>query len=61
MISVPTDNYFAMLRAAQLQAVREGIPNDSHQSVPVGIEEQAPPPAPQNANAAVSQVVDVLV
>ena len=61
MISVSTKNYFTMLRAAQLQAMREGIPSDSQRSVPVTIEELAPLPAPQNANVAVSQVVNVLV
>ncbi|QGY05559.1 hypothetical protein MMSR116_29430 [Methylobacterium mesophilicum SR1.6/6] len=61
MISVSTDNYFTMLRAAQLQAVRDGIPGDSQQSVPVAIEERAPPPAPQTAIATIKQVVDVLV
>ncbi|MEG9524286.1 MAG: hypothetical protein MIL41_00635 [Hyphomicrobiales bacterium] len=61
MISVSTDNYFAMLRAAQLQAARTGMPTNEKQSVSVAIEEQAPPPAPQNTKASVSQIIDVLV
>ena len=61
MISVSTDNYFTMLRAAQLQAVRTGMPDDGQQPVPVAVEEQALPPAPQNANTTVSRIVDVLV
>jgi hypothetical protein len=61
MISVPTDNYYVVLRAAQLQAAREGAPSDTKQSVSIAVEEQPTPPAPQTVDAAVRQVVDVLV
>jgi len=61
MVSVSSDNYYAMVRAAQLQAARTGMPTDSKQSVSVAVQEQAPPPAPQNPDAVVSRIVDVLV
>ncbi|MGH1592249.1 hypothetical protein ACRBEV_32525 [Methylobacterium phyllosphaerae] len=60
MISVSTDSYLALLHAAQLQAARTGLPLDDKQSVPVAVEEQAPPPAPENTSNIV-RVVDVLV
>lgn len=61
MISVSTNNYFTMLRAAQLQAAREGLPSNSRRFVPVAIEEHAPPPATQNVSARAARVVDVLI
>ena len=61
MVSVSTNNYYAMIQVAQIQAARTGLPMDSKQSVPVAVEQQAPPPAPPNPNAPVSQIVDVLV
>lgn len=61
MISVSTDNYYTMVRAAQLQAVRSGMPTDSKQFVSVAVREQALPPIPQNPDAVISRIVDVLV
>lgn len=61
MVSVSTENYYAMVRAAQLQAARTGLPTDNKQPVSVAVQEQAPPPAPPNPNATVSRIVDVLV
>ncbi|MCJ2073235.1 hypothetical protein MKK75_31375 [Methylobacterium sp. J-030] len=61
MISVSTDSYFAMVRAAQLQAVRTGVPLNEKQSIPIAVDEQAPPPAPPEAASTVRQIVDVLV
>lgn len=61
MISVSTDSYFAMVRAAQLQAIRTGVTLDGKQRLPVAITKEAPPPAPKNAAVVVSQIVDVLV
>lgn len=61
MVSVPTNNYYSMVYAAQLQAARTGMQTDGKQTISVAVQEQALPPAPQNPNAAVSRIVDVLV
>jgi hypothetical protein len=61
MISVSTDNYLAVVRAAQLQSLRTGAPVDEKQTVAVAVREQVPPPAPPDTDGAVSRIVNVLV
>ena len=65
MISVSSNNYFAVVRAAETEAIRTGAPLDGQQSIPVTIDESLPPPAPPISSAAagiaLGQVVNVMV
>jgi hypothetical protein len=61
MVTVSSDSYLPMVRAAQLQAIRTGLPLDQKQSVPVSV---APGPTPITQKAAstmIGQIIDVLV
>ncbi|WP_267424897.1 hypothetical protein [Methylobacterium sp. GC_Met_2] len=62
MISVSSNNYFALVRAAETEAIRTGSPMDGKQSVAVTVDQTEPPPAPPVANAsATGQIVNVMV
>lgn len=65
MISVSSNNYFAVVRAAETEAIRTGAPLNGQQSMAVAIDKSAPPPAPPVSNtaagSALGQVVNVMV
>ncbi len=65
MISVSSNNYFGMIRAAETEAIRAGMPLNGKQSMAVVIDKPAPPPAPPVSNpaagAVAGQVVNVMV
>ncbi|MGU3384459.1 hypothetical protein ACLBYG_08125 [Methylobacterium sp. D53M] len=61
MVTVSTNSYFAMVRAAQLQAFRVGLPLGDKQSVPVAITQRMASPAQQSATEMIRQIIDVTV
>ncbi|MCJ2060099.1 hypothetical protein MKL09_26655 [Methylobacterium sp. J-048] len=62
MISVSSNNYFAVVRAAENEAIRTGSPMDGKQSVAVAVDKTEPPPAPPVTDAsATGRVVNVMV
>lgn len=61
MVTVSTDSYFSMVRAAQLQALRTGLPLGEEHSVPVAVAQEATSPAEQTASELIGQIIDVQV
>ena len=65
MISVSSNSYFTVVRAAEAEAIRTGAPLDGKRSMAVTIDKTAPPPAPPVSNTAAGatagQVVNVMV